>query len=88
MMILVNEHKDELILANVVDWSVHNVEKVITRYFPWELFTVEHTVNNLVFGLEHVEDSSPSNQDLIIDDTVLVRSEQFDDCFAILFMEM
>ena len=33
-MILVNEHKDELILADVVNWSVHNVERVITWYFP------------------------------------------------------
>lgn len=60
-MVLVNEHKDELILANVVNWSIYNVERVITWYFFWELLTMQHTVNNLIFGLEHIEDSSSSN---------------------------
>jgi hypothetical protein len=87
-MILVNEHKDELILADVVNWSVHNVERVITWYFPRELLTVQHTINNLIFRLEHVEDSSSSNQDLFINYAVLVRSEQLDDCFTVLLMEI
>ena len=87
MIILVTIHKDELILTNVIDWSIHNIEWVITWYFPWQLLTMKHVVHNLVFCLEHVKDSSSSNQDLVIDNAVLVRSEYFDDYFSIMLME-
>lgn len=48
---------------------------------------MKHVVHNLVFCLEHVKDSSSSNQDLVIDNAVLVRSEYFDDYFSIMLME-